>query len=377
MISKRDLSVLHIGPGKYQPFDRSHVTYEIWSELAAGFRDYHVIARSVNAPAEWCDGNLRITLLPSRTEREAEFLISQFKSVPVAVRHKPDVIVCQSPPLGGLAAIIIARLTGAKILMELHGAEYFVRARFASRMWILQRLTKFAIGRSDRIRVVSQGMRLRLLDGYGGALDGRISIVSPRVNLARFDCTRVNNVAGPLRLAMVGAVNNNKGQLRLIQALEAAPFELELRIAGEGPDLAECRERATSLAKTHSALRVICEGFLPPDGVAALLRSCDILIIYSRSEGTPRAAMEAMAAGVPVITTDAGFCVDIVADGVEGFVLGNDSDREIVNVLTMLNSDRRLLARMGAAARQRARRDFDSIRLFDDYRKLIADTAAR
>jgi hypothetical protein len=46
-------------------------------------------------------------------------------------------------------------------------------------------------------------------------------------------------------------------------------------------------------------------------------------------------------------------------------------------VLTKLNSNRLLLARMGAAARQRARRDFDSIRLFDDYRRLIADTAAR
>ena len=375
MIPQRDLSVLHLGPGRYQPLARNHVTYEIWSELASGFRDYHVIGRSVGAPAEWCDGNLRITLLRSRTKSEAEFLISQFRSVLVALHHKPDVIVCQSPALGGLAAIVIARLTGAKILMEFHGAEFFVPAKFASSTWLLQRLTKFAISRADRIRVLSDGMRRRLLEHYGDSFDTRTSVLSPRVNMARFTCKRVKKLSGPLRLAMSGAVNANKGQLRLIEALEPVPFELELRLVGEGPDLAACRERAVMLAKAHSALRVECKGSLPPDEVASVLRSCDLLVIYSRSEGTPRAAIEAMAAGLPVVTTNAGFCADIVAHGIEGFVLGNDPNNEIVDVLTRLNADRTMLTRMGAAARRRARHDFDSIRLYEVYRSLIADTA--
>jgi len=122
-------------------------------------------------------------------------------------------------------------------------------------------------------------------------------------------------------------------------------------------------------------LRVVCIGSLPPDEVASALRSCDLLVIYSRTEGTPRAAIEAMAAGLPVVTTNAGFCADIVAHGIEGFVLGNDPNNEIVDVLTRLNADRTMLTRMGAAARRRARHDFDSIRLYEVYRSLIADTA--
>ena len=53
--------------------------------------------------------------------------------------------------------------------------------------------------------------------------------------------------------------------------------------------------------------------------VAAVLRSSDVFVMYSQTEATPRAVMEAMAVGLPVVTTDAGFCADIVEHGHEGF----------------------------------------------------------
>jgi glycosyltransferase involved in cell wall biosynthesis len=86
--------------------------------------------------------------------------------------------------------------------------------------------------------------------------------------------------------------------------------------------------------------------------------------------------MEAMAVGIPVVTTNVGFCPDLVGHEVEGFVLGTNPEVEIIDVLTRFNSDRSILRRMGSAARERAIRDYDSIRLFDEYRRLIAETAA-
>ena len=83
-----------------------------------------------------------------------------------------------------------------------------------------------------------------------------------------------------------------------------------------------------------------------------------------------------LAIGLPVVTTDAGFCADIVEHGREGFVLGPDPDSEIVEVLERFRNDPELARRMGAAGRERAEREFDSVRLFDEYRRLIAETAA-
>jgi glycosyltransferase involved in cell wall biosynthesis len=371
-----DLSVLHIGAARYQPRARDHVTYGIWRELAAGFREYHVVGRSTSGPASWSDGNLHVTLIPSRAARELEFLLTQLKAVPLGLSVKPDVIVCQSPALGGLAAIRIARRTGARVLMEMHGMEFFVPTRPGSRLWALQQICRFALRRATLVRVLSPRMGDRLVELYGDYLKPRIRVLPPRVNLSDFSQQAAPRESGPLRLVMVGAVNGNKGQRRLIRALANVAFPVELHIVGGGPDLEATKKDATGLAAEGSNLHVVAHGRLSHSAVADALGDADILVQFSVSEGTPRAIMEAMAIGLPVVTTDAGFCADIVQHGREGFVLGPDPDSEIVEVLERFRNDPGTARRMGAAGRERAEREFDSVRLFDEYRRLIAETAA-
>ncbi len=377
-ISRTDLSILHIGPGKYRPHDRGHVTYGIWRELASGFREYHVVGRSTGKQAQWWDGNLHVNLLPSRAEREAEFFLGQFKAVPLGRSIKPDVIVCQSPALGGLAAALIARLTGARTLMELHGMEYFVTARLGSRLWWFQLLSRLGLRTASRIRLVAPSMMGPLRRNYGPRMADRATVLPPRVDISCFTGgPRERQAADPLRIAMVGAVNENKGQLRLINALKNVSFLVELEIVGDGPDLVAVNGRAETLAACKSNLRVKTHGRLPHAAVADVLRDCDVFVFYSAMESAGRAMMEAMAVGIPVITTDAGFCVDFVEHASEGFVLGSDPDHEILNVLEQLCQDLALARRMGATARRRALRDYDSVKLFADYRRLIADTATQ
>lgn len=378
MNSRQKLTVLHIGAARYRREDRGHVTYGIWRELASGFRRYEVIARSQDKAAQWSDGNLRVTLISSHMDREVEFLVTQFKALPQALRIKPDVIVCQSPVLGGLAAIVAADMIGAKTLIEMHGMEFFVPARFGSRLWIIQQLTRFAIKRADMIRVLSPRMGEQLARMYGADLAGRTKVLPPRVDTSHFiRKTRYRDAGDALRLVMVAAVNDNKGQLRLISALARSQLPLELHIVGEGPDLENVRRKAETLLREDANLRVVVHGALPHAAVAGVLHQCDVFIFYSIIESAGRAMMEAMAVGLPVVITNAGFCVDFVKHGEEGFVLGPDPDSEIVGVLERFNADRALAQRMGAAARERAIRDFDSVRLFEEYRQLIAETARR
>jgi glycosyltransferase involved in cell wall biosynthesis len=376
MKRSQDLSVVHIGPGRYRPLDRSHVTYGIWRELASGFSDYHVFGRSSGEPAQWSDGNLHITLIRSRFSREAEFLFTQFGQVRPMFRMKPDVIVCQSPALGGLAALEVARKSGARTLMELHGMEFFAPASFGSQLWLLQKITGLALNQADSIRILSPGMQQALSRRYGAHLLARTTILPPRVDTSLFAVkTAFPRRSGSLRVAMVGAVNANKGQLRLIHALQSTPFPIELHLAGDGPDLPGCRAASEAVASRGSLLGVRVHGRLAHNAVAELLRKCDLLVMYSRTEATPRAIMEAMSCGLPIVTTDAGFCAAIVEDGVAGFVLGSDPDREVLDVLRRFSDQPGLASRMGAAARARAVREYDSVRLFEEYRRLIAETA--
>jgi glycosyltransferase involved in cell wall biosynthesis len=377
-VTHSDLRVLHIGSGRYQPGDRSHTSYGIWKELASGFAAYHVVARSSGESAQWRDRNLTVTLLRSWSGREAEFLLTQFLIGREVRAARPDVIVCQSPVAGGLAAGLAARATGARLLMELHGAEFFRRPPSSWRVWLLQMLARKSLSKAHRIRVLSERMREQLVAVYGTYLADRIRLLQPRVELSRFSKDRAQpSRHGPLQVAILGTVNANKGQLRLIQAIQSATFPIELHVIGDGPDLAACKAKATQLKDRGSPVRVECHGRVGHSTVADILQSCDVLVMYSQTEATPRAMIEAMAAGLAVVTTNVGFCADLLEDNVEGIVLGREPDAEILAVLSRFSADRSFVARMGAAAEARARNDYDSIRLFEEYRRLIVETANR
>jgi glycosyltransferase involved in cell wall biosynthesis len=87
----------------------------------------------------------------------------------------------------------------------------------------------------------------------------------------------------------------------------------------------------------------------------------DLKLVTSlpQSEGTTTAAMEALACGVPVITTDVGAQREVVEDGVTGCVVPPLAPARIAEAALRLLVDPALLARMGAAARRQAVARFD------------------
>jgi glycosyltransferase involved in cell wall biosynthesis len=119
----------------------------------------------------------------------------------------------------------------------------------------------------------------------------------------------------PLRIINVGFLDLlYKGQDLLIGALadcHAAGLDFQLTFAGDG----QYRERLLNLAATLGiGDRVHVTG--PLAGSAAVreqLAQSDLFILPSRAEGIPRALLEAMAAGLPAITSDAGAMADLIS----------------------------------------------------------------
>lgn len=367
-------SVLHVGAGRYAPGDWHHSTAPIWQRLAAGFERYTVVGRSnTGKAAQFGDAHLTVHLLAGKMVREAEFLVSQFGAVPIGMDAKADVTVAQCPMLGGLAGLRLRRIRGTRLLVELHGFHYFTHARTGSADWLMQRVSAHVFPRADRIRVLSEGMRRRVLAQYGAELDSRIVCVPPRVDLGRFARVRSEwKLGGRPTVVMSGGVNANKGQARLIRSILGSTLDADIWIFGDGPELDACR---TLAAQMGSAERVRFFGHLTHEQIAELLPQADALVVFSRTEGTPRALMEAMAVGLPVVTVDVGFCADVVTHGVEGFVLGPDPERELPTVLQTLFDDEQLRARLGAAGRARAQGEFDADKVYARYQRLIGETA--
>lgn len=369
------LTVLHISAARYRAGDHAHATFEIWRQLAPGFRRYYVVARSLSGKAAvFREGNIVILLLPSGAEQEAEFLFSQFLAMRLTRRIDPDVIVCQSPVLGGLVGAMMQRIGRPRgLLVELHGEEYVKRPRLFTKHGLLRRLAVHAIRRATRIRSLSPGMSSRIVAEYGAAARAKTVEVPVRVDLSRFQQVKQTYAtAGRPVIAIVGSINDRKGQLRLLTAIAEMLDRVSVWVVGSGPDEQRCRDFLRSIGRTES---VVFVGQVGHAQLAELLPKADALVCFSSSEATPRAVLEGMAVGLPVVATDVGFVADLFDSEEQGILLGSEPNAEIVTTLQRLLSDEALRARLGRAARVRVERDFESEAVYTRYRKLVADTA--
>jgi glycosyltransferase involved in cell wall biosynthesis len=86
--------------------------------------------------------------------------------------------------------------------------------------------------------------------------------------------------------------------------------------------------------------------------------SLDLYIIASRSEGTPRPAIEAAACGVPVISTDVGIIPELIEEGKNGFVVDR-TYAAIKNKLQWIVDNREILPELGENIRQKMVNEFN------------------
>ena len=99
------------------------------------------------------------------------------------------------------------------------------------------------------------------------------------------------------------------------------------------------------------------------------------MILPSANEGTPVVAIEALAAGRPVVATRVGGVPDVVREGVDGFLVPAGDVEQLAERLARLAGDPELRARMGEAGRESVPERYAVERLVDDidelYRSLL------
>jgi glycosyltransferase involved in cell wall biosynthesis len=149
----------------------------------------------------------------------------------------------------------------------------------------------------------------------------------------------------------VGRLSKEKGHADLIHAialLREAGERSRIRfvIVGDGPEQADLEQRAR---KSGIADCILFTGH--QDGVRTYYALADAFVLPSHSEGSPNALLEAMAAGLPIVTTDAGGAAELVADGQTALVVGRCAPLALSRAIGRLLDDREFAGRLGSAAR--------------------------
>jgi sugar transferase (PEP-CTERM/EpsH1 system associated) len=140
---------------------------------------------------------------------------------------------------------------------------------------------------------------------------------------------------------------------------------LRLAIVGDGPLLVPLRERA---AQAGLADLVWLPG--ARSDVPDLLRSMDVFAMSSLAEGTPGAALEAMACGLPVVGTRVGGIPEVIDNGVSGMLVEPGNAVAMADALEEYLASPALLRSHGVAARERVQRKYSMAAMVACYQEL-------
>jgi glycosyltransferase involved in cell wall biosynthesis len=189
-----------------------------------------------------------------------------------------------------------------------------------------------------------------------GSDPARFTIVPGAVDTGRFT-PGPGDHAGPVRLFYHGRVDRRKGVLDFIDALgimreNGVPFEAV--ISGIGPDVDSSKARAAELKFSEAEIRFT--GYADYDTVPDLYRHADVFVSPTYAEGFSNTILEAMAAGLAVVSTHSVGVSDCLRDGENGLMVQPGDIPALAQALTRVIEDKGLRDRLARDGLEECRR---------------------
>jgi glycosyltransferase involved in cell wall biosynthesis/2-polyprenyl-3-methyl-5-hydroxy-6-metoxy-1,4-benzoquinol methylase len=262
-----------------------------------------------------------------------------------------------------------------RIVIHLHGAN--LAHWFSRRSRPFKALIRAVLGRATRLIVLGEVVRASL-DGL--VARERIVIVPNGVSWEHGAVPqRVRSPGQKLRVLFLSTLCREKGALVL---LEAAALVMRQRQDVEfvlaGPWLRESDRLAANelTARGSLAAHVLLPGAVQGAAKIALYESADLFVFPGiQQEGQPLVAIEAMAAGLPVIFTDRGCLAETVVDQESGLLIRIGDSADLAEKILWLLDRPAERQRLGANARQRYQALYQESRFIADMRSVFLEAA--
>jgi len=153
---------------------------------------------------------------------------------------------------------------------------------------------------------------------------------------------------------VVGRLSQEKGHADLLEAIALLQAARDCRgirfvLVGDGPERAALEKRSQELGIAGCVLFTGHQ-----DSIRTYYGLAEAFVLPSHSEGSPNALLEAMAAGLPIVSTDAGGAAELVSNGNTALVVERNAPQALSRAIGTLLDDPDLAARLGIAARTAA-----------------------
>lgn len=245
-----------------------------------------------------------------------------------------------------------------------HGTSFLERRR---RRWAFG----FLAGRWQRFLFVSEGLRA-LFRRETRIPAERMVVIPNGVDFARFasmaDSDRSRDAcfdAGWFHIGTAGRLYEVKNHWLLLRAAErarAAGHRWRFHFAGDGP----LRSAYASFIRDKGLSEQVClHGRV--DDMAPFYRALDVYVLTSRSEGHPNALLEALASGLPVISTPVGDVPEFLIDGTNGWLVAQDDDAGLLAQIERCAEDEPLRREVASRGQRDVRDGFSMQAMTEAY----------
>jgi len=255
--------------------------------------------------------------------------------------------------------ILPAFMARVPVILHLHGGEFQVFYGKECSAWA-RRFVRWVFQQVSQVVVLSGSWERWVRSSFPAA---KVRVIANPILIPEL---ATNTVRSSRTLLFLGRLGERKGVYDLLSAVAAlAPAYPDLRVllGGDG-ELDAVRAQADALGiGDHVELL----GWVKGADKARLLNEASVYVLPSYNEGLPMSVLEAMAHGLPVVSTPVGGIPEAVRDGEEGFLVPPGDVQALTDRLGHLLANPELRARMGEAARARAVSNFGATGIVEHW----------
>jgi glycosyltransferase involved in cell wall biosynthesis len=263
-------------------------------------------------------------------------------AIRLARQNRYDIIHCHFMVPGAPLAWLVSRRTGIPFIVTCHGTDVpgHNPERFKLAHKLIMPAWRFLARRSH---IVSPSESLKKLI-IANCPSENVTVIPNGIDSGMF-----RHVPKEKRILMAGRIVQSKGLQYAIEALKGMPSEWKIDIVGDGTYLDELKSLATRLD-----VPVTFHGWLDRADakLVSLFERSSIFIFPSEAENFPTVLLEAMSAGMAIITSNVGGCPEVVGDAAI-FVPPRDPG-SIRAAIAQLMGSPALMEKLSAAGVQRA-----------------------
>ncbi|THB75659.1 MAG: glycosyltransferase family 1 protein [Desulfobulbaceae bacterium] len=287
-------------------------------------------------------------------------------------KKKVDMIHCYDPFVIGLAGVILRKLIGCDLIVEINGHynndNLFEKQNFLRRMkrYVFQKISNISVNNASAIKLLNESQK-----------EEWTPLISNK-NIHIFHDFVPTHVFRPRPgqekryILFLGFPFQLKAVDVLIKAflLISPKFpEFTLKIVGHCPGGDSERQRYVEMTEGNRKIEILKA--VPYDDAVNLLEKCAICVLPSRSEAMGRVLLEAMACGKPVIGSRVGGIPRLISDSENGFLFESENVGDLSEKMEVLLEDHTLRKEMGKKGLLRIEEEFSSDKYAECFVEMI------